>query len=204
MTQRVLRLGLAVVCTGLAAVIAAEISVSAFSPAAPSAPEARTAARVEMPPLPNIDSMVSEILERPLFSSSRLPYEEFVEAETDESEYEPPQLQSRLTGVAIRPEGREALFEREGGKPVAVKEGEQIDGWTVKAIHTDQVLLSNALDEELLRPTHAPRRVRPPAQRIAATNGSAPQAQQNNGAAANGAPTIRTPQAAPDIRQEWK
>jgi hypothetical protein len=201
MTQRLLRLGLAVVCTGLVAVVATEISVGAFSAAIPSAPEVRTSARVEMPPIQDIDSMVSDILERPLFSSSRLPYEEVAEAEEDESEDEPQQLQSRLTGVAIRPEGREALFEREGGKPVAVKEGGQIDGWIVKSIRTDQVLLSNPLGDEILRPTYAPQRVRRPPLRVAATNGAAPQAQPGTDAAANGKPTIRAPQTAPGSRQ---
>jgi hypothetical protein len=204
MTQRLLRLGLAVLCTGLVAVVATEISVGAFSVAVPSIPETRTAARVEMPPLPDIDAMVSEILGRPLFSSSRLPYEEVAEAEEDEGEGEPQQLQSRLTGVAIRPEGREALFERDGGKPVAVKEGGQIDGWTVKSIRTDQVLLSNTLGDEVLKPAFAPARVRRPPQRVAATNGAAAQTGQNTEAAANGAPTIRSPKAASGSRQGQK
>jgi len=204
MTQPLLRLGLAVVCTGLVAVVATEISVGAFSAAIPSAPESRTPARVEMPPIQDIDSMVAEILERPLFSSSRAPYEEVAEAEEDESEDEPQQLQSRLTGVAIRPEGREALFERDGGKPVAVKEGGQIDGWIVKSIRTDQVLLSNPLGDEILKPAFAPPRVRRPPQRVAATNGAAPQAQPATEAAAKGAPTIRAPQTAPGSRQRPK
>jgi hypothetical protein len=204
MTQRQLRLGLAVLCVGLASVVVTEISVAAFGAVAPLSRETSAAPRVEMPLLPDIDSMVSEILKRPLFSSNRLPYEEIVEAEEEAGEDEPQQLKARLAGVAIRPEGREALFEPEGGKPVVVKEGGQIDGWTVRAIRTDQVLLSNALGDEILRPAYAPPRVRRPPQRVATTNGAVPRTQQANGGAPNGAPTLRTPQTAPGSRQERK
>jgi hypothetical protein len=200
MTQRLLRLGLAVLCTGIAAVVITEISVGAFTAVVPPVQAVGTEARIEMPPVPDIDSMVAEILKRPLFSSSRLPYEEVVGIEEDDGEEKPPQLQSRLTGVAIRPEGREALFEREGGKPVAVREGGQIDGLTVKTIRTDQVTLSNVLGDEIVKPTYAPPRVRRPPQRVAAT----PAASQNNAAAVNGTPATRSPQAAPPGRQERK
>ncbi len=205
MTQHLLRLGLAVLCAGLGAVVVTEISVNAFTPDVSPISTAGAPLPADMPPMQDIDSLVAAILERPLFSSSRLPYEEIAEIEDEgDGEEEPQQLQARLTGVAIRPEGREALFEREGSKPVAVKEGGQIDGWTVKAIRNDEVLMSNALGDEVLKPSYRPPRVKRPPQRVAAGNGASPQAQQNNAAAPKGPASGRAPQAASGSRQERK
>jgi hypothetical protein len=178
-----------------AAVIVAEVSVGALGSVASARPEGREAAAPEMPMPSDIDSMVAAILERPLFASSRAPYEEAVIAEEDSDEDESTQtLHARLTGVAILPEGREALFERDGSKPVAVKEGRQIDGWTVKTIHADKVVLSNASGEEVLEPTNAEKTVKRP--RMAA-NGATAQTQK-------GAPTMRAPQAASGGKQGHK
>jgi hypothetical protein len=47
------------------------------------------------------------------------------------------------------------LFEREGQKPIAVKEGEQIDGWTVASIQPDQVVLRSSIGEQTVKPTNA-------------------------------------------------
>ena len=193
MTQRMLRSGLAVVCTGLAAVLVAEISIGAMGSAVSAEPDVKVSASLDVPALADIDSMVATILERPLFASSRVPYEEAVAAGEDEEQDAPQQLQVRLTGVAILPEGREALFEREGGKPVAVKEGGQVDGWTVKAIRTDQVVLSNASGEEMLEPLNPAPSARP---RVAANRAPAAPTQQK------GAPTIRAPEASPGSKQD--
>jgi hypothetical protein len=159
--------------------------VKAFTPSVSSASEAGVPVLTEMPSIPDIDSMVVAILERPLFSSSRLPYEERVEiAEVETGEEEPQAFQARLMGVAIRPEGREALFEREGSKPVAVKEGGEIDGWTVRAIRNDQVLLLSSRGEEILKLAYAPPRARRPQQRVATSNAAAKA--PNGGQTANG------------------
>lgn len=195
MTQRLLRLGLGVVCAGLGAIVVTEISVKAFTPSVSSVSEVGAPALIEMPSIPDIDSMVVAILERPLFSSSRLPHEEIVEiTDVETIDEEPQKFQARLMGVAIRPEGREALFEREGSKPIAVKEGGEIDGWTVKAIRNDQVLLLSRSGEEILKPAYAPPRARRPQQRVATTNASV-KAQPNG--------TQATPAAA-GTRQERK
>ncbi len=196
MTQRMLRLGLGALCMGLAAIIVAEVSVIALANDVSVTAAGKEAQPPEMRMPANIDSMVAVILERPLFASARIPYEEAVATDNDDAGDEAPQqLQARLTGVAILPEGREALFEREGSKPVAVKEGSQIDGWTVKAIRTDQVVISNAMGETVLEPTKAPTIRRP---RVAANSATAAQAQQK------GAPTARAPQPASARRQDQK
>jgi hypothetical protein len=94
------------------------------------------------------DAMVAEILQRPLFTQGRQAPQVMV------AKAAPPQLQGRLAGVMLQDEFREALFTRPGGKPLAVREGDMIDGWTVERIATDSVLLTSAFGEQLVRPTN--------------------------------------------------
>jgi hypothetical protein len=100
---------------------------------------------------PDIDALIAEILERPLFSPSRQPAEAAPE-QISETPTAQPKMPGRLEGVSIRPEAREALFEREGANPIAVKEGQEIDGWTVASIRPDQVLLKSVAGEQIVRP----------------------------------------------------
>jgi hypothetical protein len=94
------------------------------------------------------DAMMAEILKRPLFMPGRQPPEiKVVRAE-------PPRLQSRLAGVMLQADIREALFSRPGARPLSVKEGDMVDGWTVKDIQTDHVLLTSAFGEQVVRPTN--------------------------------------------------
>ena len=53
----------------------------------------------------------------------------------------------------IRPGVREALFARAGQKPIPVKIGGEIDGWTIAAIELDRVVLANAFGSQIVRPT---------------------------------------------------
>jgi len=102
----------------------------------------------------DIDALVADILERPLFSPSRQPVDTAPE-EIAEAPKEPPQMPGRLEGVSIRPEAREALFEREGERPIAVKEGQQIGGWTVASIRADRVLLKSEIGgEQIVKPAN--------------------------------------------------
>ncbi|HEX3487417.1 MAG TPA: hypothetical protein VHT51_20340 [Micropepsaceae bacterium] len=114
----------------------------------------RPTALAQKTPAPDFDSMVSEILAHPLFSPSRQP----PDMKTDdvaEAPKEPPKMPGRLEGVSIRPEMREALFEQDGGKPIAVKEGQDIGGWTVASIRADQVLLKSELGgEQVVKPAN--------------------------------------------------
>jgi hypothetical protein len=103
---------------------------------------------------PNIDALVSEILARPLFSPSRRPADEAADQVADAPK-EPLKMPGRLEGVTIRPQVREALFEREGQKPIAVKEGQEIEGWTVASIRADSVLLKSAEGEQIVKPANS-------------------------------------------------
>ena len=108
--------------------------------------------------------------------------------------------------MTIRPEMREALFEREGEKPVAVKEGQAIDGWTVASIQPDQVVLRSAAGEQILKPTNAAG-IKPP--QLATANKKPAVAPKKPGVARAGAgpaqpraPTVQQTQrpAAPTAR----
>lgn len=100
----------------------------------------------------NLDAMVTEILERPLFSPSRQAAGESLADAQPVPEKEPPKMPGRLAGVAVLPEVREAVFEGDGEKPVVVKEGQEIEGWTVASIRDDRVVLRSAAGEEIVKP----------------------------------------------------
>jgi hypothetical protein len=101
---------------------------------------------------PDADVLVSEILAQPLFSPSRQPADAANPTETPEPTKEPPKLPGRLEGMAIRPGAREALFDREGDKPLVVKEGQTIDGWTIASIGPDRVVLRGPAGEQIMKP----------------------------------------------------
>ncbi len=50
-------------------------------------------------------------------------------------------------------DSREALFSRPNARPVTVREGDVIDGWTVEKIEEDQVVLTSAFGEQVVKPT---------------------------------------------------
>lgn len=142
------RYRLSLLCAGLAAAIAAGVlfvvlgSRDAPASFAPFKDEGGQAAGQKA------DRLVAQILKRPLFAPDRKPPEvKVVKAE-------PPQLQGRLAGVMMRADQRVALFTRPGGRPVSVKEGEVIDGWTASKIETGQVMLTSSFGEKLVKLTN--------------------------------------------------
>jgi hypothetical protein len=148
---RIVHFALGALCLGLSAVVVAELVGPAAGPAAPSQ---AGAADIEVPPdrvaaAPNADHLTAQILDRPLFTPGRRPPEAVADSEPEE-EAKPPQLQGRLAGVVIHGEDGEALFARQGQKPVTVTEGDEIDGWTVDAIEADRVLLSSEFGSKVL------------------------------------------------------
>ncbi len=131
----------------LGVLLAATLALEASLPAPGSDdPEMTTGIR-PAPRLPRMDSVrkvaqavdrtdvwVATILARPLFSRNRRPSAEHV-ASGDTTEGLP-----RLTGIAMSPLGRSAIFAgAAGGKPVVVGEGGSVGGYTVRAIRPDGV-----------------------------------------------------------------
>jgi hypothetical protein len=143
--------------------IAAELSFRvarvAASPneAAPAAEEAADPAKAD----PDLDDMVTTILERPLFTAGRRPPAAPAVAAPVVEEKTAPEIRGRLAGVMIGPDTREALFERDGEKPQAVRLGELIDGWTLAVIEADRVVLRSSFGEKTLEPAMA-QRAQPP------------------------------------------
>jgi hypothetical protein len=142
-------------------------------------------------PLPDSDALIGEILERPLFSPSRQAVETAPPGEETGKPKEPPKLPRRLAGLSIRPEAREALFERDGEKPVVVKEGQEIDGWVVSSIQPDRVVLKSASGQEIVKPASAAGIPRPQMQAINRKPGAQPPKNPNPPASAAGA--VRPP-----------
>jgi hypothetical protein len=133
-------------CIVLGAVIVSEwiVAVPGFyadhSPIDAQAPhiDNRTAAKA--------GRLVGEILKRPLFTPGREP------PQVHAPKPEPPHLEARLAGVSLRPNAKEAMFMRPGGKAVSVMVGQVIDGWTVSDIATDRVVLTCSFGEQIVHP----------------------------------------------------
>jgi len=94
---------------------------------------------------------VKEILDRPLFNSDRSPAPEPPSPE-ELAKLQPPVLKSHLTGITILPDTRLALFVGDGNKYLSRKEGDDIDGFKVRAIAPDHVVLASSFGEQIVRP----------------------------------------------------
>ena len=141
------RLRLLLTCAGLVVLVAAglfyALSAGHRAPAASesfSADAGKAAAD-------KADRMTAEILKRPLFTMGRQPPQpKIVKAE-------PPKLQGRLAGVVMQAGLRQAVFTRPGGRPISVKEGEVVDGWTASKIEENQVVLTSSFGEQIVKLT---------------------------------------------------
>jgi general secretion pathway protein N len=141
---------LAIVFTGLSALLTIEWTApldAAESASPPSAASARSRSdaappRYSMPPLQNF----AAVIERPLFAQSRRPS---VEAAEDT---QGPWSSLVLAGIVISPGSREALI-RHGTPPtlVHVREGQDVEGWVVNAILPDRVVLVGSGTQHELR-----------------------------------------------------
>jgi len=153
--SKLITLALAVLAATSIATFAASVSARQPGEAAASIAPVRTKPVVlREPPSPNVDALVAEILRQPLFSPSRQPPDNRPMGEAAIAEKEPLELPGRLEGTAVLPGIREALFEREGDKPLAVKEGQTIDGWTVASIRPDRVILHSDDGEQIVKPAN--------------------------------------------------
>jgi hypothetical protein len=158
--NRILYLAVGGICFGLIGVVVSEfdwtISEVAASPNETGHDERPTISQPNS--ADDIDKLTDEILARPLFTPSRRPPPPPVEAQEEEVEAPktPPVLTGRLAGMLIVPnELKEAFFTRESEQSVSVKEGDNIDGWTVSSIEPDRVVLTSAFGERVVQPTFA-------------------------------------------------
>jgi hypothetical protein len=175
----ILQFVLSALCAGLSLIVVAEVfSLTQQNYSSVAETATPTTALVEtVAPAPDMDGTVAAILARPLFTPGRRPPQTASFAPIAETEEEAPrQLRGRLAGVTIRPGVREALFIREGQKPLAVSVGAEIDGWRISAIEPDRVILSSASGDQTIKPTNDPEAVRQRVRRIVTGIGAAPSA----------------------------
>jgi hypothetical protein len=161
--QRITIVALALICLGLAAILDLEWQAPLAADGLPATPDAK-AARIadESPPprfsLPPIENFAA-VTARPLFIQDRRPVAESASGSVG------PWSSLTLAGIVIAPGSREALIRH--GTPATVvhlREGQTVDGWTLRSILSDRVVLSNGAERHELRlfvPTAPPSRAAP-------------------------------------------
>ncbi len=137
----------------LAAVLAVEVAdavqmPAAVAPAAGSGPLDEEVPAVVVAAAPAGASR--EIVERPLFFSSRrpLPPEPLLVAEA-RPEPEPP-ITFVLIGTILTGSSRTALVKPEREPPVELVPGQALNGWTVRSIDADRIMVRHGANEQLL------------------------------------------------------
>jgi hypothetical protein len=130
----------------------AEIAV-----AAGSAPVRGNTPPPSVTPLANVrpDSIVAEILARPLFSATRRP-----PPQSDSPTGDSALSDTRLTGIVTEPGYRFAIFAPNGAKALIVHEGDTVSGWRVENITPTEVSLTGPEGTKTLQPKNDPNLVR--------------------------------------------
>jgi hypothetical protein len=141
--------GLLLVCTGLAGVIALEISGAPSEDVAP--PQTRTGTTIARTPQPTTNrtrDWVATVLARPLFSPDRRPAADAASVAGSSLPGLP-----RLAGILVGPFGRSAIFAADGSKPIVVQEGGRVGAYTVRSIEMTQVRIVGPDGAQVLNPS---------------------------------------------------
>ena len=141
-------LGVALVVELNAAAPAAQQPASTAPPAAAALPEISN--RFTLPPLASF----AEVVERPLFSSSRRP----TATETQQHVDQP--LSASLAGIVISASSS-SIIVAHGDPPslTRLKQGDELDGWSISAIEPNRVLFRRGSEEQQLKLHDAPGQV---------------------------------------------
>jgi general secretion pathway protein N len=140
---------------------------------------------------PRPEELVTTILARPLFSSSRRPPQDAPSGAADSD-----LTDARLTGIVTTPRHRMAIFAVSGDKPLKVAEGDAVSGWRVESITPREVSLSGPTGTKTLQPKLDPNLAPPPGQPpVGQPGGRVPTPPTA------GRPRLPTPGAAPGIAQ---
>jgi len=112
-------------------------------PASPSPNTALNSVPVAAPEIPPLAAL-SETTARPLFASSRRPPVPETAAKSAPAKTRPARLVGyRLTGIVRSSSHRLILLtEEKSGRVVELREGEQVDGWRLTSIGTDNIRLA--------------------------------------------------------------
>ncbi|QXP88148.1 hypothetical protein [Methylococcus capsulatus] len=138
-----LSLLLASVCAGLGLLLGVEWYSVDRMHRIPEAPKAVDKAAVDEPELapfefPDLGEF-EELVERPLFVEGRRPPPEVVEEPPPPVSRTP--LDLKLMGMIFSPTGKTALLVDPKGKYKRVKEGGVVNGWVLKELKTDRVIM---------------------------------------------------------------
>jgi hypothetical protein len=186
--RRPLYMAIGGVCLVLAVIIAAEFNLTINNVAAsPTDRPGEDAAAGGDPAPDDADTQIASILDRPLFAPDRRgPPPPKTDQAAGPVGKAAPEITGRLGGITIGPgEDKEAVFERgEGEKPLVVKEGDDVDGWTVSSIEPDKVVLTSTFGQREIQPTFGASGETPPPRNksssqkeVAGTDSPAPLAQ---------------------------
>ena len=168
-------LSLAGVMAALCVVIAMEVASPVLpDPGAgtgirPAVRQPTFAAATRVPAEDHTDAWVATSLARPLFTRDRKPVGEHGTATAGATEVLP-----RLAGIAISPYGRRAIFAGDDGKPVVVREGGSVAGYTVRAIQPDLVRIDGPDGQRSLAPAFDPKAHPAETPQVAGPYGQAP------------------------------
>jgi hypothetical protein len=146
---------LAAGCVALGALVAAEITHSDIGDRAAGISPPRTAetaaAAQEHPVAP--ERLLAVSLSRPLFDPRRRPPQAGKDAGAAEAQL----AGARLTGILTAPDNRLAIFAVTGGKPVALSEGQSVDGWRIETITPHDISLVGPGGLKTLTPKRDPK-----------------------------------------------
>lgn len=138
--------------------------------------------RFAMPPI----TTYPETIKRPLFSPSRQPPVETTEIPGPKA-VPNSDIKARLSGIIITPEGRFALLQKPAEtEAIRVSEGQNFEGWVVKSIHADRIVLNRGDSTQVVMIEDEIRKA-PPATR------RKPRRPRRNRARTPGTPRTRTP-----------
>jgi general secretion pathway protein N len=160
MIERMIFLLLLAGCAFFAAIVASEMSATA-DPDLPAGAISTPSETLPPPARPEAhgryDELLTTILARPLFSSTRRPA-----SRGDDTIADSGLSDTRLAGIVIAPGHRIAIFASNGAKPLTVSEGETVSGWRVEHITPREVSLSGPGGTKTLQPKFDPNLAPPP------------------------------------------
>lgn len=150
------RSGLLTIIGGLAGLIALEVIRGTNDPSPPLGPRAPVAAPQHGyvgTGNESVAELAGTILARPLFSPDRRPARSSLAPSANADQVMLP----RLSGVIVSGAHHLAIFAgSKDGKPIVVVAGQTVGDWSVKAIESDGVVLTDADGSQKLHPAFGP------------------------------------------------
>jgi len=147
--------GLLLICAALGALIVGQLRGGERAATGPASPPA--AAESASPAMPRFDlpplEAYAELLERPLFSSTRRPVE--TDGEVAQVAVTSQGLDVGLTGVIVGDDSKVAIImPRNAAKPVRLNEGQRFEGWILSEVDPEGVIFRQGTRAQILELNH--------------------------------------------------